>query len=83
MTRTQPKNKSMNTENSITDGLWDDAQVANYLNTTLRTVRIWRNLRGLPHIKITKKAIRFRRADVDKWIAQRRVAHTSPYDPTP
>jgi DNA-binding transcriptional MerR regulator len=52
----------------------DDAQAAAYLITNPRTLRLWRQTRGLPFIRITSKVLRYRRADLDAWLAQRRVA---------
>ena len=53
--------------------LFVEEQACNYLHTTPRTLRLWRHTRGLPHIRITAKVIRYRRADLDKWLGQRRV----------
>jgi len=52
----------------------DDGQLSALLNTNPRTLRLWRHTRGLPYIRITSKVIRYRRADIDEWLAQRRVA---------
>jgi predicted DNA-binding transcriptional regulator AlpA len=52
----------------------DDKQVSALLNTNPRTLRLWRHTRGLPFVRITSKVIRYRRADIDDWLARRRVA---------
>jgi hypothetical protein len=52
----------------------DDKQLSALLNTTPRTLRVWRHTRGLPFVKITNKVIRYRRLDIDDWLARRRVA---------
>jgi len=52
----------------------DDKQAAALLHTNPRTLRLWRSTRGLPFIRITSKVIRYRRADIDEWLARRRVA---------
>jgi hypothetical protein len=54
--------------------LMDERQAAAYLLTTPRTLRLWRQTRGVPHIRITSKVIRYRRADLDSWLARRLVA---------
>lgn len=54
--------------------IFDDASAAAYIGVTPRAIREWRTLRGLPFIRITAKCCRIRRADLDKWLAQRRVA---------
>jgi excisionase family DNA binding protein len=51
-----------------------DEQVSKLLGITRRTLRLWRRNRGLPFCKITSKEIRYRRPDIDQWLAQRRVA---------
>jgi len=54
--------------------LMDEAQAAAYLLVTPRTLRLWRQTRGIPHIRITSKVIRYCRTDIDAWLSQRRVA---------
>ena len=55
--------------------IFDDASAAAYIGgITARTIREWRARRGLPFIRITAKTIRIRRADLDEWLARRRVA---------
>jgi excisionase family DNA binding protein len=47
-------------------------QLATRLGVSVRTID---NLlvRGLPHIKLTRKLIRFPRVPVDEWLAERQV----------
>lgn len=52
-------------------GVLNDAQLCEFLQTTPRTLRLWRNTRGLPHIKITSRVIRYRLADVEDWLQER------------
>ena len=52
----------------------DDKQVSALLHTNPRTLRLWRHTRGLPFVRITSKVIRYRRADIDQWLARRTVA---------
>ncbi len=59
---------------NVAGDLMDEAQAAAYLIIKPRTLRLWRHTRGLPHIRITSKVIRYRRADIDAWLLQRRVA---------
>ncbi len=51
-----------------------DEQLAAELAVEPRTLRLWRHCRGLPFVKITPRVIRYRRADIDAWLARRRVA---------
>lgn len=55
--------------------IFDDASAAAYIGgITARTIRNWRTHRGPPFIRITARTIRIRRADLDDWLARRRVA---------
>lgn len=53
--------------------LLTDAQAAILLGVEPRTLRLWRNTRGLPHIKITPKVIRYRRSDIEAWLDRSRT----------
>ena len=56
-------------------GVFDDAACGQYLGGIApRTLRLWRRNLGLPYLKLTKKIIRYRKADVDGWLDARRVA---------
>ena len=48
-------------------------QLAQELAVEPRTVRTWRNTRGLPHIRITSKVIRYKRSEVYSWLDRQRV----------
>ena len=50
-----------------------EPQLATELRVMPRTLRSWRHTRGLPHLKLTAKVIRYRRADIDAWLARNRV----------
>ena len=50
--------------------------VARQLHVEPRTIRLWRRTRGLPHLRLTGKVVRFRQSDVDEWLTSRRVAIT-------
>jgi len=63
-------------ENAPTD-LLSDADAARAVSVEPRTIRLWRQRRGLPFLKITGKVCRIRRADLDGWLEQHRVALTS------
>ena len=39
-----------------------------YLKILPRTLRLWRQRRGVPHIKVTSKVIRYRKNDLDRWL---------------
>ena len=46
-----------------------DEQCAAILSVLPRTLRLWRKTRGLPYIKLTTKVIRYRRSDINTWLA--------------
>ncbi len=56
------------------DEILDDEGAAKFFGIETRTLRLWRRTRGLPHFKITSKVIRYRRSDLEAWMALRRVA---------
>ena len=56
--------------------LLNDEQAAAFLGIESRTLRLWRQTRGLPFLKLTAKVIRYRRCDLDEWLSQHRVAIT-------
>lgn len=50
--------------------LLDEKEVATTLGIAPGTLRNWRSLRiGVPYVKLGKRAVRYRRADVDAFIA--------------
>ena len=59
--------------NTVRDIL-TDSEAAQFLSIKERTLRLWRARRGLPHFKITHKEIRYRRADLERWLDGFRVA---------
>jgi excisionase family DNA binding protein len=64
-----------NSTASVADAeLLTDRQAAEILAVEPRTLRLWRHTRGLPHIRITSKVIRYRRSDLDGWLNRHRVA---------
>jgi hypothetical protein len=46
----------------------DDAAAAALLRTKPRTLRLWRQTRGLPHFKPTGRIILYRRSDLLAWL---------------
>ncbi len=63
--------------NPTSNEIFDDTTAAAYIGgITARTIRDWRNRRGLPFIRITAKVIRIRRSDLDRWLAGHRIAIT-------
>ncbi len=54
--------------------LLDEAEAANWIGITPRTLRLWRRTRGVPHYKITGKVIRYSPDDLMAWFEKHRVA---------
>jgi hypothetical protein len=44
-----------------------ETAAAEYLKIEPRTLRLWRQTRGIPHFKPTSKVVLYRRADIDEW----------------
>ena len=58
---------------SAADELLTEEEAARLLSVEPRTLRLWRNERGLPHLKITSKVIRYRRSDLNGWLNRART----------
>jgi predicted site-specific integrase-resolvase len=48
--------------------LLDDAAAAEILGVQPRTLRLWRNTRRLPFLKISSRVVRYRLADLNAWL---------------
>ncbi|MCU0782771.1 MAG: helix-turn-helix domain-containing protein [Verrucomicrobia bacterium] len=62
--------------NTYLDGqtLLTEIEAARFLGITPRTLRLWRRKRGVPHLRITGKVIRYRHSDLAGWLDRFRVA---------
>ena len=58
------------------DDLLNETEAAALLHLEPRTLRLWRQQRGLPHFKPTRKVVLYRRSDLLAWLEQSRVATT-------
>jgi len=63
--------------NSTGGELFNDATGGAYIGVEARTMAVWRKTKGLPFIRLSAKCVRYRRADLDAWIARHRVAMTA------
>ncbi|MHC4698246.1 MAG: helix-turn-helix domain-containing protein [Planctomycetota bacterium] len=61
------------------DGLLTRQQAAAYLGVTAGTLAVWACTRryDIPFIKVGR-AVRYRRADLDRWLADRTVTYETP-----
>jgi predicted DNA-binding transcriptional regulator AlpA len=48
--------------------LLDEKQAAQFLGVKVRTMRLWRLTRHLPHLKISSRVVRYRQHDLDGWL---------------
>ncbi|MDA8171194.1 MAG: helix-turn-helix domain-containing protein [Nitrospiraceae bacterium] len=48
-------------------------EVAEYLGVTKATIYSWTSQKKIPHIKLTKRLLRFREKDIMDWLAQKSV----------
>ena len=55
------------------DVVFNNQQAALYIHQNPRTMRLWRRNLGLPHLRITKKSILYRKSDLDRWLDQHRT----------
>jgi excisionase family DNA binding protein len=54
-----------------------DEALAPLLHVEPRTIRLWRETRGLPFYRPTSKTILFKRSDVMRWLDRFRTVMTS------
>jgi len=66
--------KRHNETQTAASDLMNEIQAAEYLQITPRTCREWRSRRGLPALKPTAKITRYRKSDIDDWLARSRVS---------
>ncbi len=60
------------------DQLIDEKSAADYLCYSVRALQNWRVRGGGPlFIKVSGRSVRYTRRDLQKWIAEKRVANTS------
>lgn len=54
--------------------LLTERQACQLLGVGPRTLRLWRDRRGLPYLKITNKFVRYRKPDLMQWAGSFLVA---------
>ena len=68
----------MSQESVTKSALVDEREAASILCYSVRALQNWRHRGGGPDfVKVSSRSIRYRRADLDKWIAARTVSNTS------
>lgn len=56
------------------DEILTEKQAAELIHQKPRLLRLWRECRGLPHFKPTRKVVLYKKADVLEWLESSRVA---------
>ena len=51
----------------MTSTLWNNKEVATFLNVKESTIRYWVHIGYIPHIKF-RGAVRFRESDIVEWV---------------
>ena len=60
------------------NSLVDEREAASILCYSVRALQNWRHRGGGPDfVKVSSRSVRYRRADLEKWIADRTVSNTS------
>ena len=59
---------------NLSGDILTDEEMCRLLNVQTRTLRLWRRQKGLPFLKISSRSIRYRRADIDQWLARHSTA---------
>ncbi len=58
--------------------LMNEVEAADVLCYSVRALQNWRHRGGGPDfVKVSARSVRYRRADLDRWIADRTVSSTS------
>lgn len=58
--------------------LVDEREAASILCYSVRALQNWRHRGGGPDfVKVSSRSVRYRRTDLEKWIADRTVSNTS------
>jgi DNA-binding transcriptional MerR regulator len=65
--------KKLETPKTPAEKLLDVAAAAEILGVQPRTLRLWRNTRRLPFLKISSRVVRYRLADLNQWLDQSRT----------
>ncbi len=68
------------TSTNYSDALLNEAQAANYLNVSVRTLQQWRVSGRGPLFTKLSRAVRYRRADLDAYVARGVAQSTTQVD---
>lgn len=48
-------------------------EVAEYLQCSPDTIRIWRRTKNFPYIKISHRFVRYRKREIDNWLRKHKL----------
>ena len=54
-------------------------EVSEMLGVTKATIYSWTSRNKIPHIKLSKRLLKFRKNDIEAWIAKRAVGADTPF----
>ncbi|WP_420861931.1 helix-turn-helix transcriptional regulator [Algirhabdus cladophorae] len=64
--------------NSLNSTLVDEREAASILCYSIRALQNWRHRGGGPDfVKVSSRSVRYRRTDLEKWIADRTISNTA------
>jgi excisionase family DNA binding protein len=52
----------------------NEKQASDLIGVEPRTLKEWRSKKGFPFLRLSHKVVRFRRADIDEWMADHLTA---------
>jgi len=71
-------NQSFLRKSQDLDNLYTEPQAAHFLNFTPRCLQAWRQRgEGPKFVRVSSRAIRYRKIDLDNWIKERLKSSTS------
>ncbi len=69
--------ESNNNPTQFWDGFIPELEAADFLCQSVRTIQKWRVTGTGPQFYKFGRSVRYRRRELDEWVAERRKAHTS------
>ena len=64
---------------AISSDMLTRREAAAYLGVAYQTLALWacKGRNGIPFYRVGSRSVRYRRADLDVWLAERRVTQTA------
>ncbi len=62
----------------VSEPLWREDEYASYVGVSVRTAQVQRQRGdGPPYVRLSRRAIRYRKRDVDIWVSEQTRTNTS------